>query len=204
MKTARSSFVWIALCLPVAAGFCFSGCATNYIKADATTNPPPAKALSTFSHFEIRPVELGAPYAGQEANEKAVRKIQENLDQRVNPLLATWNQKAASETGGPTLLISPRIQDIKFVNATSRFWGGAMAGSSAVVLKLRITNQATGEVVAEPEFYQRAAAMGGAYSFGATDNNMLLRIATLAADYLEKNYAEAVGGPTGASPEKAK
>lgn len=178
-----------------------AGCATTYISTDSTTNPPPHEAFASFQHFEVSPIEMGAPYAGQEANDKALVKIQENLDLRLEPLINGWNAKA-SGTGGRTLLIEPRIKDIKFINATSRFWGGAMAGSSAVVMIVRFTDKATGTVVAEPEFFQRAAAMGGAWSFGATDNNMLVRITELASGYIHDNYAEAVGGPTGAPEPK--
>ena len=186
-----------------ALSFALCGCATTYIKPDAVSNPPPKERLSNFEHFEIEPVLMEAPYAGQEANEKALKKIQENLDTRLEPLLTSWNAKS-TDTAGRTLQIKPRIQDIKFVNATSRVWGGAFAGSSAVIIKVRFIDKASGDVIAEPEFYQRAAAMGGAYSFGATDNNMLVRIAELVSDYIEKNYAEAVGGPTGAPEEQTK
>jgi hypothetical protein len=179
-----------------------AGCATTYIKADATSNPPPRIAFNAFDHFEVRPIAMGAPYKGQEANDKALIKIQENFDLRVNTLFSGWNDRRGNAAPTRTLLVEPRIQDIKFVNATSRFWGGALAGSSAVVMKVRFSDAATGDIVAEPEFFQRAAAMGGAWSLGATDNNMLVRIADLAYQYIQNNYSRAVGGPTGATPEK--
>lgn len=178
----------------------FAGCATN-IKLDTTMNPPPAEAWSAFQHFEVKPIAMTEPYTGQEANEKALKKIQDNFDLRVNPLVESWNTKAGADAAGRTLVIEPRIQDIKFINATARVWSGAMSGSSAVILKIRFVDKATGTVVAEPEFYQRAAAMGGAWSFGSTDNNMLIRIATVASDYIAGNYDKAVGGRTGAETE---
>jgi hypothetical protein len=42
--------------------------------------------------------------------------------------------------------------------------------------------------------------MGGAWTFGSTDNAMLVRIANRLTDYLAANYASPVGGPTGAEP----
>ena len=51
-------------------------------------------------------------------------------------------------------------------------------------------------------FYARAAAMGGAWTFGTTDNLMLTRIAERLTDYIAANYDAAVGGPTGQDPEK--
>jgi len=57
-------------------------------------------------------------------------------------------------------------------------------------------------VIASPLFFARAAAMGGRWTFGVTDNLMLTRVADRFTDYLAANYATAVGGPTGAEPRK--
>jgi len=64
-------------------------------------------------------------------------------------------------------------------------------------MKVKFIDAETKAVIAEPEFYQRAAAMGWAWSVGATDNDMLDRIATVFQEYLERNYDKPVGGPTG-------
>ena len=202
MNPIRSSVFALSLLCASAAAVMLSGCATTYIGTDKLMNPPPSEAFSAFQQFEVKPIQMGAPYAGQEANDKALVKIQENFDLRVNPVVTAWNAKAPESGTGRTLVIEPRIQDIKFVNATARVWGGAMAGSSAVVLKIKFTDKATGAVIAEPEFFQRAAAMGGAWTFGATDNNMLVRITEVASEYISGNYASAVGGRTGAEQEK--
>jgi hypothetical protein len=42
--------------------------------------------------------------------------------------------------------------------------------------------------------------MGGAFTFGVTDNIMLTRIAGRLTDYLIGNYEHAVGGGTGVNP----
>jgi hypothetical protein len=73
-----------------------------------------------------------------------------------------------------------------------------MAGSSQVLLHLKITDKQTREVIAEPQFYQRANGWGGAYSYGSTDSDMLSRVTELVATYLSANLETAVGGPTGA------
>ena len=83
------------------------------------------------------------------------------------------------------------------VGVNGRFWAGPLAGSSAVVMKMRLVDKATGEVIAEPEFFQRASAMGGAFAVGGTDYGMLVRISTVSEQYLKRNYPQAVGGPTG-------
>ena len=172
------------------------------IEPPTGSNPAPEAAFSTYNHFEVKPIAMEAPYAGQEANEKAKIKIQQNLDLRLNPLIAEWNKKAPAGAATKTLVIEPVIQQIKFINATARVWGGGFAGASGVLLQIRFVDSATGKAIASPVFYQRANKMGGAWSFGATDNNMLVRITEVATKYIEANYASAVGGPTGAEAKK--
>lgn len=164
-----------------------AACVTN-IHPTVSSNPPPAKPLKEFEAFEVRPIAKD-PTVGEPA---AVAKIQQNLDLRLGALVGSW-----TKGDGDTLVIEPRLHELKFVGGGARFLAGAMAGSSAVRMTLRLTDKATGQVIAEPEFYQRAAAYGGAYSFGGTDNGMLVRITTVVDEYLRRNYERAVGGPTG-------
>jgi hypothetical protein len=42
--------------------------------------------------------------------------------------------------------------------------------------------------------------MAGAFTVGAHDSAMLKKVVDLIVDYLEANYAEAVGGATGFEP----
>jgi hypothetical protein len=178
------------------ASFAFHGCATH-ISSNVVENPPPAEKFSGFTRFEMLEVKVLPPYAGQEANEKALVKIRENVIAKMTPLLAAWNATGATSAASRTLVIEPIVPEIKFINATARVWSGALSGSSAVVLRARITEKETGKVVATPEFFARAAAMSGAYSFGGADNAMLVRISNRLTDYLQANYANAVGGPSG-------
>lgn len=196
MKSVLASLV-------LALGLAFGGCATHVKSPVANTarNPAPSEKFSDFSRFELAPISMGAPYAGQDANEAAKKKIQESVDARLLPLLEIWNQAGAAKPAR-TLLIQPTITEIKFINGAARFWAGAMAGSSVVVMQARITEKETGRVIAQPEFYARAAAMAGAWSMGAADNAMLPRVAYRFADYVTANYPAAVGGVTGADVEE--
>ena len=164
-----------------------SSCATH-IRPTVASNPPPARALNTFGVFELRRV-----VADEGVKEPdAMVKIQQVCDGKLNPILASWNRG-----GGSTLVIEPRVHELKFVSGANRVLAGAMAGSSAVRMTVKLTDKTSGAVIAEPEFYQRAAAWGAAYTFGANDNNMLSRICTVVSEYLRRNYTQAVGGPTG-------
>jgi hypothetical protein len=166
-----------------------TGCVTH-IAPTVQTNPPPRRALMSYAQFELEPVQLPPEAHG---GASAGKTIDEQMRLQVEPLLKSWNRGAS----GPVLRVQPIITDLKFVSGGERAIGGALAGSSAVVMRLRLVDEATGEVVAEPEFYQRANAMGSVWTSGWSDYDMLSRIATVAREYLSRNYAAAIGGPTG-------
>jgi len=170
-----------------------SACATHIVPT-ISSNPPPARALHEFEAFELQPLTA----ADAVKSPAALKKIDENLVQKLAPLLAGWNKAG----GGDTLVIAPQVQEIKFVGAPKRVFLGVLQGSSAVRLTVRLSDKASGDVIAEPEFFQRANAMGGAYTFGATDNLMLIRIASVVEEYLRRNYDTPVGGPTGLEAAK--
>jgi len=176
--------------LPVLLAFGCTACVTN-IHPDVQSNPPPSEPLSDFQHYQLMPTTISAEAAHEAA---AFAKINANLQERVGGALSGWENR---NQNGRVLRIEPHIDQLKFVSGVGRFWAGDMAGSSAVVLHVKLTDAATGKVIANPEFYQRAAAEGGMWSFGGTDNGMLARIATVAQQYLQRNYAQTVGGPTG-------
>lgn len=190
----RFGHVVIAVCLSFCIGIAQ---ARTTIEATSMTNPAPTEAFNHFDHFDVKPISMVAPFAGQSANDAAMKKIQENLDLRLNPMLAGWNSATPNNAPPRTLLIEPRVESIKFIGGGVRFFAGALAGSSGVLIKVKFTDAASGQVIAEPEFYQHANAMGGAYSFGGTDNAMLAREANLIAGYISANYTNAVGGRTG-------
>jgi hypothetical protein len=171
------------------------GGVVDYVEPKNQTNPPPAVPLETFQRFELQPIAMDAPYAGQGGNEAAKASIQANLDLRLQPVLAQWNATPAG-TDARTLRIEPTIRHIRYISGGARFWGGAFAGGSAVLLTVKLSDATTGEIIAEPEFYQHANKMGAAWSFGATDKAMLVRVASMISDYMQKNYQQAVGGST--------
>jgi len=180
----------IRLLLPVALALLCCACVTN-IRPDVAGNPPPAEPFSQFQHYMLAPMKVSSEAAHETA---AVDKISTYLQQRVGGTLAGWENRNQS---GRVLNIEPTIVQLKFVSGGARFFAGALAGSSAVLMRVKFTDAQTGRVIADPEFYQRAAAYGGAWSIGGTDNGMLARIATVVQQYLQNNDARAVGGPTG-------
>jgi hypothetical protein len=178
-------------------------CATQIQAPPTTSNPPPSEALNNFTAFEIKPVTLAPDYADSSANQAALAKIQKDLSKNMSTSLKIWNQAGANKTGEKrTLVIEPVVTEIKFVGGGARFFVGPLAGSSAVIMNAKLTEQETGKIIATPEFYATAGAWSGTWSAGTTDNLMLDHIADQFKDYLVTNYVSAVGSPTAEQDEE--
>jgi hypothetical protein len=180
----------------VFASVVLASCASkSHVKASVAMNPPPAEAFAAFSRFELKPVVLAREYGVHAANQGAAAKIQEYFNERVKPLVESWN--ARGQADGRTLLIEPVIEQIRFVRTGARLFAGPFAGDSGVVMKVKYTDRDSGQIVAHPEFYQHASATSASMTYGGQDQAMLARIVTLVADYSARNYDAPAGGPTG-------
>jgi hypothetical protein len=166
------------------------------IVPDTAQNPRPSEALGAFDRFEISRIEMPEPFASKKGGQKALARIQTRLDEKLAGPMAEWNNRPSSHEPPRLLRIEPRIVRIKFVGGATRFFVGALAGKSAVLMRVRLTDAATGTIIGDPEFYSQAAALSGSYSLGAADNAMLTRVASVIVLYLTSNQDEAVGGPT--------
>jgi len=174
-----------------------SACATT-IKPENTQNSPPIEIFSNFTAFELKPVTLAPAFSDSSVNQKALIAIQKSIDSELQPVFDNWNKTETKKDEVPrTLVIEPVVTEIKFINGATRFFAGALAGSSAVIIRATVIEKETGKVIASPEFYARANAWGGAFTIGATDNYMLTNIAHRMTEYFTKNYDTLVGGPTG-------
>ena len=151
---------------------------------------PPKVSFSEFNRVELKAIGI-APKAKKEAEH--AREIFDELIQQMKAVAPSLTVEAVAAPplpavgGDRTLVVEPFVEDIKFVGGGSRFMIGALAGKSAVLMKVTFREKATGEVLAEPEFYQDANAFAGAYSMGSSDNAMLRVVAGDAANYYKLN-----------------
>jgi hypothetical protein len=190
MKTNRRTILVATVALSLAG---LQGCATS-IKATSTQNPPPAQAFSAYGRIDVKPVVFQQGYNG---NTAALAKIAANFEKDLAPALQGWNSKPAN---GRTLTVEPVVEELSFKNGAQRVIFGPLVGSSGVLMRVTFRDD-RGTVIAKPEFFQRANAMGASFAFGVLDNLMLTRVANLASGYVIANYDKAVGGPTGADDQ---
>src|SRR5690625_3811330 len=123
-------------------------------------------------------------------------KLQARLANTLGELLGAWNQQSKA-ADGRTLSVQPQIERMNFVKDIARTFAGSWAGSSAVLLRVRYVDAATGESVASPVFVQHAWPDNGKRGVGTNNDFMLQGLATLATQYTRMNYRQAQGGPTG-------
>lgn len=165
-----------------------SACATHITKPSAAPQPA-AQRLATYQKVQIKDVALSPAFAESGANKKARNKIDQILTERLAMALPGAAKISAAETfpatKGRTLQIEPVIKEIKFISGAVRFWVGAMAGSSAVLMQVTYRDAETGQVLAQPEFYRQANAFSG--PLGIADNRMLDEIAQDVVNYSVSN-----------------
>ena len=160
-----------------------AACATQIHDQNQTITPSKVK-LSQFKRVVIKPIDTSAV---PDMEDKVTQRLQESLSKCMAVVfkgIKPFDERAAAAS----LVIEPSIVDMKKVNVAQRIFFGAMAGSSAALLKVRFVDYGKKDVLAEPVFYGKANAFGGGYSAGATDNDMLTRLPLQACDYGRDNY----------------
>ena len=123
-----------------------------------------------------------------EAAKAAVAKdLDTRIQERMRPLFAQWGAETAGASSAKTLVVQPRIINLRVIGGATRFFAGALAGDSSITMDLELRDAATGALVANPTIVRNANAFAGGYSVGSTDQNLLNYIADIAAEYLQSH-----------------
>jgi hypothetical protein len=181
-------------CCSILTAAIICGCASD--TSDQNTKPEAAQATSsanvaykdrqyaanpsTVKFGEFKSVELKAtelPAAEDSAgNRESAQKIDEMLQAGLKNI---WPDLKVIPAGGDfsnggdrTLQIAPRIEHIRVVSVGARIWFGVMAGGSDLVMHVDYRDSSTGQVIANPDFWQGNNAWSGGWSMGATDNQI--------------------------------
>jgi hypothetical protein len=162
----------------------------------AGENPAPANPFSGYGGYSLATITMDAEIGKKKNADKVHKRVIENMRKHVQPLIDEWNTQADADNP-QKLIFEPRIVSLHKPSGANRIFAGSFAGQSRIIIRMRISEEDGGRVIAEPEFYQHANAIGASFSFGATDNVMLERVTELIATYLTRNYLTAIGGATG-------
>lgn len=195
----------------ILAGAILAGCASNKSEAPAPAQAAPAATaekpkafkdrqyaanpskvkFGEFRAVEIKETVLAPQHAAHKGNQESAKKIdgmlQTNLKYIWPDLKAIPAGSDFSKGGERTLQIEPRIEDIRLVSVGARVWLGVMAGGSDIVMKVIFRDSATGEVIADPDFWKGNNAWAGGSSWGAADNQIRDAIVAQITAYVQGN-----------------
>jgi hypothetical protein len=166
------------------------GCVTQIRKPTSAPQPSSVK-FGQYDAVTLMHVDIDPKLASSTANQEAVKKIDEHLVTKMHDVFRNLQDPETSQpsarANGRTLIISPYVSDIKFISGVARFFVGAAAGSSAVLMKVTYTDAETHRVIADPEFYEHVNAIGNP-GMGWADNLMLELIADDIVHYSKLNH----------------
>ena len=156
-------------------------CTTNISPMDETQIPPSA-AFGQFTPVLLKHISNQTPQDfSAEAATRVENRFRVCLSKILGPIVPYSEDVARAN---PTaLVLEPVILDGKKVSVGARIAFGAFAGSSAVQMQVTYRSAKDGSVLAQPVFYAKAAAMSGAWTFGAQDNAKLERLSENACQY---------------------
>ena len=173
-----------------------TGCASDpgrrerLIKEHSGRLQAPTTPLSSYGKFELKPMQMVAGVANDESKAAVVKDLEQRLQERVQPMFARWNAESGNGAGASkTIIVQPRVTQLRVVGSATRFFIGAMAGESSITMDLELRDGTTGALVANPGIARSADAFAGGYSVGATDRNLLGYIADSATQYLQEHRA---------------
>lgn len=179
MKIAQVSYAAVTALM-------LSACATHISPRDADISAS-KEPLGTFRYYAIKPVTVTD---GKKVHGKWIAAIERNLEQCM-PLVFKDIQpfdEAAVAVQPRALVIEPLIVDLKGVSVAKRIFLGPFPGSSAALVQVKFIDQDSRAVIADPTFFSKGNAWGGAFTFGTTDALMLTRMANEICDYSRTNF----------------
>ena len=157
-------------------------------KSESSRLVAPSQPLSAFSNFELKPMELSAEIANRKEKVQMAKQLEDKLRTKLLPRIEEWKADGNSPRTAGTLVIQPKLRTLRIVSGGARMWVGAWSGESLIDMDLTLIDGKTGTVIANPRISRAASAMGGAWSGGATDKNLLNYIVEIAHQYLVDNY----------------
>ncbi|SPD75119.1 hypothetical protein PITCH_A420080 [uncultured Desulfobacterium sp.] len=135
-----------------------------------------------FQEFDVDP-KMEAAYPGavvicESAAIDALRS--KNIFKKVEK-----ENAAGGGMGGQSLLVKPRLINMRIVSGSARFWGGAFAGRSDMVVELKMTDAASGMVVHEKVLSTANNPVAAAWVMGSSDRSLPGDMGRIIADYIE-------------------
>jgi len=170
-----------------------TACAANPARVEAPAQAaadklaPPAKPLSSFAKYELKPMVFDSAIEESEGKLKKAQELEQSLNQRLMPLLNRW--RGASDKGSSgTLSIETQLINLRIIGGGTRFFTPTVVvGDSRINMDLQLINTTTGDEIASVQIRASARRWGSAYT-GIGDETLDDYVVAIVYDYLSGNY----------------
>ena len=98
-------------------------------------------------------------------------------------------QQVYQEFKGPDdgcLIVQTHVPEVRIVSGAARFWGGAFAGNSNIILDLKLVDAKTQAVVRKKRVESSNNAFAAAWTYGSSDRSLPVDIGNMIAEYIAK------------------
>ncbi len=154
----------------------------------------PAPSRIRFNEFRAAQIKGVENVNGRQLSDFEVlisRELNEDLYYQLSRLLDSMETVPCGGVFRPvtrrTLLIEPRIVDMRVVHPMERFWFTWAAGDSVIRLQLVIRDSATSEIIAQPTFERRAPLFFASADSGQSDHELPDLLAEDVSRYMRAN-----------------
>ena len=154
--------------------------------------PTPSRIrLNEFKAAQIKGVQYANGRHLSDFEDQVTRDLNENIYYHLTRLLDPMETVPCGAEFRPasrrTLLIEPRILDMRVVDPVERFWFTWAAGDSVIRLQLVIRDGSTSEIIAQPVFERRAPLFFASDDSGQSDRELPDLLAEDVSRYVRAN-----------------
>jgi hypothetical protein len=129
-----------------------------------------------------------------DASAEVKENYSDDLDKSHSALMAAlikqgrFQQVGKALNGSPDgcLIVQTTVPEMRIVSGAARFWGGAFAGSSNMVLNVKLVDAKTQTVVREKRLESGNNAFAAAWTYGSSDRSLPTDMGNITASYLAK------------------
>jgi hypothetical protein len=149
--------------------------------------------------FEYDPqIEVDYPGAVAECEKSALEAI---IAKKIfaSAVMETTGAKYAG-----ALLVKAKVTNLRIVSAGARMWGGPFAGSSEMILQMKLIDASTGTMVREKELSTSNNPWAASWMWGSSDRSLPVNLGMMVAEYVGsiQPQADKIPDPAPKAPEK--
>ena len=133
-----------------------------------------------FQKFDIDPkIEADYPGVVVDCEDSAIAALRlKNLFQKVE------KEGAGARYDAQTLLVKPRVVNMRIVSGGARFWVGPLAGTSDMVVELKMSDAVTGKIVHEKVLSTANNPFAAVWVWGSSDRSLPADMGKIIAEYI--------------------